>query len=140
MNDEATIGARLRMLRKWRKMTLAELADRVGVSKSHLSMAERGESGERVLALANGIDESRLAVRQSRHANMLADVGRALARERKTRQKAVRWLRRAEHIAPQRIRNSAPVRETVGVLLNQPLPGTAGRELRGMAARMGIPH
>src|SRR5690606_29144207 len=31
------------MLRKWRGLTLTVLADRAGVSKSFLSMAERGE-------------------------------------------------------------------------------------------------
>ncbi len=40
--DEATIGARLRILRRWRGMTLAELSGLAGVSLSYLSMVERG--------------------------------------------------------------------------------------------------
>jgi transcriptional regulator with XRE-family HTH domain len=42
MHDEATIGTRLRALRKWRRMTLVELAGQAGMSKSHLSNIERG--------------------------------------------------------------------------------------------------
>src|SRR5690606_23823055 len=41
--DEITIGARLRMLRKWRGMTLTQLAGLADLSKSFLSMVERGE-------------------------------------------------------------------------------------------------
>jgi hypothetical protein len=70
----------------------------------------------------------------------MADVGRGLAREPRTRIEAVRWLRRAEEAAPQRIRNSAPVRETVAYLLNRARAAAGGPELRGMAARMGLPH
>jgi len=42
--DENTqpIGERLRVLRRWRGMTLAEVAGLAGVSESYLSMAERG--------------------------------------------------------------------------------------------------
>src|SRR5437868_5757110 len=42
MHDEATIGARLRTLRRWRGMSLDEVAGLSGLSKSFLSMAERG--------------------------------------------------------------------------------------------------
>jgi transcriptional regulator with XRE-family HTH domain len=58
----------------------------------------------------------------------------------RTQVEAVQWLRRAENAAPQRIRNSAPVRETVAYLLNRARAAAGGRELRGMAARMGVPH
>src|SRR5215831_19034475 len=42
--DENTqpIGERLRTLRRWRGMTLAELAGLAGVSEAYLSMVERG--------------------------------------------------------------------------------------------------
>jgi hypothetical protein len=53
---------------------------------------------------------------------------------------AVRWLRKAEDTAPQRVRNSVAVRETVAYLLNRATATAGGRELRGMAARMGLPH
>ena len=68
------------------------------------------------------------------------DVGRGLAREPRTRAEAVSWLRKAEDTAPQRFRNSTAVRETVAYLLNRATAAAGGRELRGMAARIGLPH
>jgi len=100
---------------------------------------ERGESGSAVLGLAGEIDQTRIAWR-TREACFLADVGRGLAREPKTRGEAVQWLRRAEDAAPQHIRNHPATRETVAYLLNRARATAGGRELRGMAARMGVPH
>lgn len=70
----------------------------------------------------------------------LADVGCGLARESRTRPQALRWLRRAESVAPHKIRNDVRVKETVAVMLEQTRSAAIGLELRGMAARMGIPH
>src|ERR1022692_1821297 len=41
-DDGVTIGERLRALRLWRHMTLAEVAGLAGISAAYLSMAERG--------------------------------------------------------------------------------------------------
>jgi hypothetical protein len=101
---------------------------------------ERGEAGHGVLELAHNVSLDRLDPKATRRASFMADVGRGLAREPRTRIEAVRWLRRAEEAAPQRIRNSAPVRETVAYLLNRARAAAGGPELRGMAARMGLPH
>lgn len=101
---------------------------------------ERGESGGRVLQLAERVDEAKLAGKRGRQAAFFADVGKGLAREPRMRNDAVRWLRRAENAAPQWIRNNAPVRETVSYLLGRSIATAGGRELRGMAARMGVPH
>jgi hypothetical protein len=96
---------------------------------------ERGESGGTMLELADHVTPGMLkATPSGRRAALFADVGRGLAREPKTRADAVRWLRRAENAAPQRIRNSAPAREAVAYLLNRALADSGGRELRGMAA------
>jgi transcriptional regulator with XRE-family HTH domain len=114
-------------------------ATNVGVWRVAIGV-ERGESGPKVLELASGVDQARLATRMSRLAAFRCDVGRGLAREPRTRAESVRWLRRAEETAPQRIRNSAPARETVAYLLNRATAEAGGRELRGMAARMGLPH
>jgi transcriptional regulator with XRE-family HTH domain len=101
---------------------------------------ERGVSGRGVLELASAVDEARLSARRSRLTAFRSDVGRGLARDPRTQADAVRWLRRAEQTAPQRIRNSATVRESVAYLLNRARADAGGRELRGMAARMGLPH
>ena len=110
----------------------------VGVWRVAIGL-ERGESGGSVRELASAVNEQKLASR-SRKAQFLADVGRGLAREQRTQAEAVGWLRRAEETGPQHIRNSAAVRETVAYLLNRARAAAGGRELRGMAARMGLPH
>lgn len=100
---------------------------------------EVGE-GDRVLDLVAGIDRQRYGRRRSRHACLLADVGRGLAQSRTTRHQAVGWLREAEVMAPARIRNLPAVRDTVAVLLEQSRVAAGGRELRGLASRMGLPR
>ena len=101
---------------------------------------ERGVSGGAVRELAEQVNLDRLEDRSSRRASFFADVGCGLARELQTRAEAVRWLRQAEETAPQRIRNNAAVREAIAYLLNRARVTAGGRELRGMAARMGLPH
>lgn len=111
----------------------------VGVWNVALAI-ERGESGQGVLELARRVQEDKLSARRSRLAAFRCDVGRGLARDPRSRAEAVRWLRQAEDIAPQRVRNSSPIRETVAYLLGKATATAGGRELRGMAARMGVPH
>ncbi|MGH3392790.1 MAG: helix-turn-helix domain-containing protein [Actinomadura sp.] len=111
----------------------------VGVWKVSLA-TERGESGGTLLELAKAVDENVIAPRRGRHASFLADVGRGLARDRKTRPQAERWLLRAEAVAPHKIRNSGAVGETVAVMLQQSYGSAVGRELRGLASRLGVAH
>jgi hypothetical protein len=101
---------------------------------------EHGLSGQAILDLARGVNTATMATKASRYAAFQADVGRGLAREPRTRSAAIGWLRQAETTAPQRIRNSAAVRETVTYLLRHAIANAGGRELRGMAARLGVPH
>jgi transcriptional regulator with XRE-family HTH domain len=102
---------------------------------------ERGESGGAMTELAGQITPDQLrATPSGRRAAFYADIGRGLARDPKTRPEAIQWLRKAENAAPQRIRNSAPARETVAFLLQRSRAEAGGRELRGMAARMGVLH
>lgn len=111
----------------------------VGVWRIALAV-ERGEGGRTMLELAGGVDESRLVGRRGRHAAYLSDVGRGLARDPSTRDQAIQWLRRAESVAPHKVRNDNRVRETVAVMMEQSRAAAASRELRGMAARIGLPH
>jgi transcriptional regulator with XRE-family HTH domain len=99
---------------------------------------EQGVSGRAVLELAKQANPAKLL--PNRRAALCADVARGLARERATQPEAVRWLHRADTAAPQYIRNYAPARETVAFLLSRARVAAGGRELRGLAARMGIPH
>jgi transcriptional regulator with XRE-family HTH domain len=101
---------------------------------------ESGEGGAAVLEKARAVNETALKPIRSRHASYLVDVGRGLARDPKTAPGALPWLLQAERVAPQRIRNNAAVRETVAVMMEQARVAALGRELRGMASRMGMPH
>jgi hypothetical protein len=100
---------------------------------------ERGESGRAVLELAAGADPSKLIV-ATRRAALFLDVGRGLARDQASREEAAVWLRRSENAAPQWFRNYPAAREAVAFLLTRARATAGGRELRGMAARMGVPH
>lgn len=101
---------------------------------------EAGKAGGEVAELARRVDESKLDSHLGRKTCFLADVGRGLARDPKRRHDAIRWLRRSEEVAPQRFRNDVKAREAIAVMLEQARVASQGRELRGMASRMGVPH
>ena len=113
-------------------------ATNVAIWRTALAV-ELGESGAAVLKLASRVDPAKLVV-ATRRAGLYLDVGRGLARDPRTQEEAARWLRRAEQAAPQQFRNYGPAREAVGYLLTRARTTAGGRELRGMAARMGVPH
>jgi hypothetical protein len=58
--------------------------------------------------------------------------------ERKTQEEGLRVLLRAERLAPQLVRNNLFVREAVADLLRRARRDAGGRELRGLAWRMGV--
>jgi transcriptional regulator with XRE-family HTH domain len=119
----------------WQSFSSANVAVwRTGIA------VERGETGSAVLAAAQDVNLDLFEAKGGRRAMFCLDVGRGLARSRRTHSDAVRWLRRAEDIAPSRIRNSSPARETVAYLMLRARAEAGGRELRGMAARIGIQH
>lgn len=107
----------------------------VGVWSVALAV-ELGE-GARVAELARGVDVASIPS-PGRRAMFYADLGRGLARDRTTREQAVAALRTAEDTAPQLIRANFLVRETVTDLLGRARREAGGRELRGMAHRMGV--
>ncbi|HEX2301350.1 MAG TPA: helix-turn-helix transcriptional regulator [Pseudonocardiaceae bacterium] len=97
---------------------------------------ERGEGGK-VRELARHIEPAAVPS-DSRRAGFYTDLGRGLATERTRRTEAVAALRTAERLAPQRVRANPFVRETVIDLLRHARRDAVGRELRGMAYRMGV--
>jgi hypothetical protein len=109
--------------------------DNVGIWRLSIAV-ELGEAG-RAREIARLVEPSHVpsAVRQ---AMFWADLGRGMAQDRSTRDKAVGALMRAEKIAPQRIRTNPFVRETVADLMRRTQRDAVGRDLRGMAYRMGI--
>ncbi|MBB5158964.1 helix-turn-helix domain-containing protein [Saccharopolyspora phatthalungensis] len=109
--------------------------ENVGVWQVSLG-TELGEGG-RVAEYARTV-QPRMIEGKARRAAFLADVGRALASERKTRAEGIETLAEAERTAPQLIRNNPLVRETVTDLLAAARREAGGRELRGLAFRMGV--
>ncbi|MGH3834221.1 MAG: helix-turn-helix domain-containing protein [Pseudonocardiaceae bacterium] len=107
----------------------------VGVWKTEIALELR-EPGQALDAAKTAHPE--LLPCASHQAGFWIDVGRALVTEKKTRDKAVGALVHAEQLAPQRIRNDVVVREVVTGLLRQARRDAGGRELRGLAWRMGI--
>ncbi len=107
----------------------------VGIWRVSLAV-ELGEPGRaREFARQVRLSEVPSAARQ---ATYWADLGRGMATERATRDEAVTALLRAENIAPQLIRMNPFVRETVTDLMQRARRDAGGRELRGLAYRMGI--
>ncbi|MBV9139307.1 MAG: helix-turn-helix transcriptional regulator [Pseudonocardiales bacterium] len=107
----------------------------VGIWKTSIAL-ELGEPGQ-ALRAAKTVHPDLLPSR-GRQAMFWVEVGRALVVEKKTREQGVHLLARAERLAPQMVRHSAVVRDTVTNLLRQSPRDASGRELRGLAWRMGL--
>jgi transcriptional regulator with XRE-family HTH domain len=106
----------------------------VGIWRTSLAV-ELGEYGQAVQA-AKAVHPE-LVPSTARQAVFWAELGRALLAEKRTQQEGLRLLRRAERLSPQRIRHDLFVREAVADLLRQAQREAGGRELRGLAWRMG---
>ncbi|GDY34025.1 helix-turn-helix domain-containing protein [Gandjariella thermophila] len=109
--------------------------DNVGIWRVGLH-TELGDAG-RVTELARDVHPETIPA-QDRQGVFYADLGRALACDPQTREQSVQALLQAERIAPQLIRNKPLIRETVSGLLSRAKQNSAGRELRGLAYRMGL--
>ena len=75
---------------------------------------------------------------RGRQAAFYGDWGRAIAQLPRRDRDAVERLRQAERLAPEQIRNSPLVRETVSYLLTRSRAAAAGRDLQGLAYRFGV--
>jgi transcriptional regulator with XRE-family HTH domain len=97
---------------------------------------ESGEHGKAV-QLARSVDTEKV-VSTSRLASFHVDVGSALAAGRRHDAEALAQFIRAERIAPQRVRLSPVVRDTVGSMLRRARADAGGAQLREMAGRLGV--
>ncbi|GDY28683.1 helix-turn-helix domain-containing protein [Gandjariella thermophila] len=101
------------------------------------SALERGEL-DRAAVLADGVDPDRIASAE-RRAKYWLDSGRVLSALRGREGDAVAAFRRSEALAALRLRSNVYAREAVTDLLPRVRRDSAeGRELRGIAYRMGI--
>lgn len=107
----------------------------VGIWRSSLGM-ELGDGVQAVEQAAGvPVDAIPSPVRQ---ANYYAEAGRTLLVEPKYRDKGLTLLLRAEELAPQRVRSDFFVREAVADQLRTARRDAGGRNLRGLAWRLGI--
>jgi hypothetical protein len=107
----------------------------VGVWRIALAL-ELGEAG-RVPELARQVEVAAIPS-AGRQATFYGDVGRGLASIRGQEAQAVEALQRAEQLAPQRTRTNPFIRVAVTDLLRRTRRDSTGREVRGMAYRMGL--
>ncbi|HEX8866584.1 MAG TPA: helix-turn-helix transcriptional regulator [Lentzea sp.] len=106
----------------------------VGIWKVSIGL-ELG-AGAKVRELASAVRPE--SVSKSRQAQFWIDVGRGLLTERKHRDRGLAALLEAEKLAPQKVRNNVFVRESVAGLLAQARREAGGRDLRGLAYRVGV--
>ncbi|MCP2258853.1 Helix-turn-helix domain-containing protein [Streptoalloteichus tenebrarius] len=97
------------------------------------------------LELGDGAKAAELASRmrptsvsKSRQAQFWIDYGRALLTDRRHSERGLAAILHAEQIAPQKVRNNAFVREAVVGLLTTARRDAGGRDLRGLAYRIGV--
>jgi transcriptional regulator with XRE-family HTH domain len=107
------------------------------VEQWRMSLAlESGESG-RAVELSRSIRPEAI-ISNSRRAAFHIDLGNALAAGRRNDAEALAQFVRAERVAPQRVRLSPMVRETVGAMLRRARADAGGDTLRELAARVGV--
>jgi transcriptional regulator with XRE-family HTH domain len=92
--------------------------------------------GGKVAEIASTVHPETIS--QSRQAAFWIDYGRGLLGERKSRDKGLAALLHAEDLAPQQVHSNVFVRESVSGLLAAARRDAGGRELRGLAWRLGI--
>lgn len=92
--------------------------------------------GAKVAEIAGSVRPSDVA--PHRQAVFWADLGRGLLSDRKNRPQGVAALLEAEKLAPQKTRENPFVRDIIASMLTVARRDAGGRELRGLAWRMGI--
>lgn len=107
----------------------------VGIWRTSVA-TEAGEGGK-ITEIGGGVQAEAIPS-PSRQAEFYADFGRSMLREKATREHGLVALLRAEKLAPQRVHNDVFVREAVADQLRSARRDAGGRELRGLAYRMGI--
>nr|WP_232328565.1 XRE family transcriptional regulator [Kibdelosporangium sp. MJ126-NF4] len=96
---------------------------------------ELGDGGK-VAEIARTVDWKTVPV--SRQGAFWMDLGRGLIQDRATRERGVHALLKAEELTPQQVRANPFAREAVVTLLRSAQRNAGGRDLRGLAWRMGV--
>lgn len=132
--------------------TASELAQRFGAGDDRLGyvvgpaevdvrrMMLALEAGEpdRAVSIGQGVRPQEISI-AARKAGYWMEYGQALARTPGRQGDAVRALRTAEQLFPERVRRNPFVRDALAELLPWSRRDAIGMELRGMAYRAGLP-
>ncbi|WP_280254309.1 helix-turn-helix domain-containing protein [Nocardia abscessus] len=110
-------------------------APNIGIWRACIGM-EFGD-GAKVAEQARGVKVHTIPSK-SRQAEFYMEIGRALLTDPAKREQGVRVLLRAEDLAPQRVHADLLAREAVADVLRAARRDAGGRELRGLAWRLGI--
>lgn len=78
------------------------------------------------------------AIPASRQGAYWMGVGRGLIQAKKTREQGLHALLKAEELTPQQVRNNPFVRDAITSMLTVARRDAGGRDLRGLAWRMGV--
>ncbi len=108
----------------------------VGVRRMVLAL-EAGDS-DRAVSIGQGVRPQEISI-VARKAGYWMAYGQALAWTRGRQNEAVRALRTAEQLFPERVLRNPFVRDVLAELLPWSRRDAVGRELRGMAFRAGLP-
>ncbi len=96
---------------------------------------ELGDGGK-IAEIARTVEWQRMPI--SRQGAFWMDLGRGLLQDRQTRENGLRALLQAETLTPQQVRVNPFVREAVSDQLRRARRDAGGRELRGLAWRVGV--
>ncbi|MEU6832829.1 helix-turn-helix transcriptional regulator [Nocardia beijingensis] len=110
-------------------------APNIGIWRACIGM-EFGD-GVKVAENARGVNVHSIPSK-SRQAEFYMEVGRSLLTDPTRREQGVQVLLRAEQLAPQRVHADVLAREAVADVLRAARRDAGGRELRGLAWRLGI--
>jgi hypothetical protein len=102
-----------------------------------ISIALESDDATLAAEIAAGVELASIPVR-SRRSSFTIDHARALAALRGHDAQVLELLRTAEHLAPFRTRSNVWAREIVTELVLRSRRDAGGRELRGLADRMGL--
>lgn len=134
LDDAERMAARAPVADSWGLATLNFTEANVGIWRVAIG-TEVGEGGK-VAELGRNVEWWSLPL--SRQGAFWMDFGRGLMQDRKSADAGLRAILKAESLTPQQVRNNVFVREAVTAQLRKARRDAGGRELRGLAWRMGV--
>lgn len=134
LDDAVRMAAEVDPAKGWGRGILNFSQANVGIWRVAVS-TELGDGG-RVAEIARNVEWQ--TTRISRQGAFWMDLGRGLLQDRNRHEQGLRAILRAESLTPQQVRVNPFVREAVADLLRRARRDAGGRELRGLAWRMGV--